>query len=226
VTDDPLDAVLAHPDDDGPRLVYADWLEERGDADRAEFVRLQLRLAQSPTLEDRAREAVLLHRHAEAWLAPLRVKSEPLQNRGTHAQFVRGFVEIVWMPAQIFLKRAEKLFHRAPVRELRVTRANPAEFEQLILFPPTARLHTIDLSNVRLGERGMMSLADAELLKTVRVLRLRNCHLGDDGATDFANTWFDWPLTELDVTHNPLSESAVARLRARFGDAVRFGETR
>jgi uncharacterized protein (TIGR02996 family) len=25
------EAVLAHPGDDGPRLVYADWLEERGD---------------------------------------------------------------------------------------------------------------------------------------------------------------------------------------------------
>ena len=223
MANDPLAAVLAAPDDDGPRLVYADWLEDRGDADRAEFIRLQIRLAQSPTLADRAREAVLLQRHAEAWLAPLRIKGEPLQNRGTHAQFVRGFVEIVWMPAQIFLKRAEKLFRRAPVRELRVTRASQAEFDQLILFPPTSRLHTLDLSNVRLGDRGIMSLTDAELLKTVRVLRLRNCQIGDDGATDFANTWFDWSLTELDVTHNPLSESAVARLRARFGDAVKFG---
>jgi uncharacterized protein (TIGR02996 family) len=31
-----LQAVLASPDDDTPRLVYADWLEERGDP-RGEF---------------------------------------------------------------------------------------------------------------------------------------------------------------------------------------------
>ncbi|MEK6235193.1 MAG: TIGR02996 domain-containing protein [Planctomycetales bacterium] len=31
--------ITAHPDDDAPKLVYADWLEERGDK-RAEFIRL------------------------------------------------------------------------------------------------------------------------------------------------------------------------------------------
>lgn len=37
--------VLATPDDDVPRLIYADWLEDGGDAVRAEFVRLQCCLA-------------------------------------------------------------------------------------------------------------------------------------------------------------------------------------
>jgi uncharacterized protein (TIGR02996 family) len=39
--------ILAHPQDDTPRLVYADWLTERdgpGDALRAEFIRVQCRL--------------------------------------------------------------------------------------------------------------------------------------------------------------------------------------
>ena len=30
--------------DDTPRLVYADWLEDDGDADRAEFIRVQCEL--------------------------------------------------------------------------------------------------------------------------------------------------------------------------------------
>src|SRR5262249_13022193 len=33
--------VRENPDDPAPRLVYADWLDENGDADRAEFIRLQ-----------------------------------------------------------------------------------------------------------------------------------------------------------------------------------------
>jgi uncharacterized protein (TIGR02996 family) len=37
--------VLEHPDEDGPRLVFADWLEDQGDLDRAEFVRVQCELA-------------------------------------------------------------------------------------------------------------------------------------------------------------------------------------
>ena len=36
-----LDAVLATPEDDLPRLVYADWLEENGNPERAAFIRVQ-----------------------------------------------------------------------------------------------------------------------------------------------------------------------------------------
>lgn len=39
-----LQAILAHPADDAPRLIYADWLEEHGDSDRALFIRLQIAL--------------------------------------------------------------------------------------------------------------------------------------------------------------------------------------
>jgi uncharacterized protein (TIGR02996 family) len=38
-------AICDAPADDGPRLVYADWLEERGDTGRAEFIRVQCELA-------------------------------------------------------------------------------------------------------------------------------------------------------------------------------------
>lgn len=36
--------VVAHPADDAPRLVYADWLEERGEGGRAAFIRFQCAL--------------------------------------------------------------------------------------------------------------------------------------------------------------------------------------
>src|SRR5579885_46194 len=36
-----LVAVLAAPDDDAPRLIYADWLDEHGEPARAEFIRVQ-----------------------------------------------------------------------------------------------------------------------------------------------------------------------------------------
>jgi uncharacterized protein (TIGR02996 family) len=42
-------AVATAPDDDAPRLCAADWLDDRGEHDRAELIRLQCRLA---VLED------------------------------------------------------------------------------------------------------------------------------------------------------------------------------
>jgi uncharacterized protein (TIGR02996 family) len=70
-----LAAIREAPEDDAPRLVYADWLEEGGDKDRAEFIRMQCALErlpmdapQRPELEDRADD--LLAEHEERWLGP------------------------------------------------------------------------------------------------------------------------------------------------------------
>jgi uncharacterized protein (TIGR02996 family) len=70
-----LNDIKAHADDDTPRLILADWLDEHGE-DRGEFVRIQCRLAaadwgdpHADTLAERQRE--LLLRHAAAWTAPL-----------------------------------------------------------------------------------------------------------------------------------------------------------
>jgi uncharacterized protein (TIGR02996 family) len=40
-----LASIIAAPDDDAPRLVYADLLEENGDPGRAEFIRVGCELA-------------------------------------------------------------------------------------------------------------------------------------------------------------------------------------
>ena len=46
-------AVIAHAEEDTPRLVYADWLDENGDPDRAAFIRNQVALwDKNPADED------------------------------------------------------------------------------------------------------------------------------------------------------------------------------
>lgn len=72
-----LQAAKEKPEEDGPRLVLSDWLEEHGDTARAEFLRLQLLLAPGSSLspekrtEARQREEELLARLGGAWLGPL-----------------------------------------------------------------------------------------------------------------------------------------------------------
>src|SRR5689334_8802106 len=43
-----LAAIIESPGDDGPRLVYADWLEDNGDAQAAEFIRMRCRADARP----------------------------------------------------------------------------------------------------------------------------------------------------------------------------------
>ena len=102
-------AIRAHPDEDTPRLVYADWLQEHGDGIRAEFIRLQCAIARQPT--DRKtqrkvlraldhRERVLYMAHRVQWAAPLfralvgpRPSARPESwVRGVGIRFRRGFV--------------------------------------------------------------------------------------------------------------------------------------
>lgn len=221
-----LAAVLADPADDFPRLVFADWLEEHGDADRAEFIRLQCELAGTadPPLAARARERTLLATRGAGWLAPLRADGEPLAGKGTHGQFVRGFVEVVWMPAAVFLRRADRLFARTPARELRVTRADPRELADLLAAPAVARLGGLDLSNRRFGPDLGRRLAASPRVAALRVLRVRACGLTDESALRLADAPFDWPLAELDVSLNPVGPRALEALGLRFGaGVVRWG---
>src|SRR5262249_3701076 len=116
-----LQDILARPDDDAPRLIYADWLEDNGDPQRAQFIRLQIELANLPmkdpqrkTLEER--ERTLLDRHGSAWRAATAIPA-----KFTLAEFTRGFVEAVAAPsAEAFVRSAEQLFAAAPIRVVRI----------------------------------------------------------------------------------------------------------
>src|SRR4029078_7312845 len=92
-----LRAVRENPHDDTPRLVFADWLQENGDEERAEFIRAQVRFGEllrvaSPDaggLARRARELWL--KHGAKWRAEL----PQVQGLTWHDAFFRGFPERV-----------------------------------------------------------------------------------------------------------------------------------
>jgi uncharacterized protein (TIGR02996 family) len=86
-----LRAIWAEPDDDAPRLVYADWLEENGQPERAEFIRVQIELASLTRPSPRRqrllkRQGDLLILYRAEWLVPLCDSALPWQ-------FHRGLVE-------------------------------------------------------------------------------------------------------------------------------------
>jgi uncharacterized protein (TIGR02996 family) len=87
----------ANSENDAPRLILADWLEENADteADRArgEFIRLQCRLAhedeEEPDPESlQERVNTLAQQFKEEWLADFE------QNAEMHAYFMRGFPRV------------------------------------------------------------------------------------------------------------------------------------
>jgi uncharacterized protein (TIGR02996 family) len=70
-----LTAIAAAPDDEALRLVYADWLEENGRAERGELIRVQVALADPP--EDLAEYRARGRGRRHCWPATARSGSAP-----------------------------------------------------------------------------------------------------------------------------------------------------
>ncbi|VTR97179.1 Repeat-companion domain protein OS=Isosphaera pallida (strain ATCC 43644 / DSM 9630 / IS1B) GN=Isop_0537 PE=4 SV=1 [Gemmata massiliana] len=88
-----LRAIFDAPDDDTPRLVYADFLQEQGDEDRAEFIRVQCELALKPWDEstDRVRRLVTRERELSVRLFPDGAPCECVYSGEIDRSPVRGF---------------------------------------------------------------------------------------------------------------------------------------
>lgn len=122
-----LRAVLTNPEANLPRLVYADWLDDHGQPDRAEFIRLQCEIASHPSppplfarrehelwnnlAQDAALTADWLLLGPEQYL----LRAGRLQQGQPYGICRRGFVDEVCLPLAIFLDRAADLFARMPV---------------------------------------------------------------------------------------------------------------
>jgi len=207
-----LDAIVADLDDDTPRLVFADWLDERGGEDdqaRAALIRAQCRLEQLPVGDRQRRDLVrrvrdLLNTHADRWTQPLRDG-----RLGRDWQFRRGFLDAVTMSATQFVGVAERLFRVAPtVRTLRFPDASN-EVTRLARCPYLARLASVDLHQMcKCGycpiERELRDLFKSRHAANLTSLNLAQDRIDAAGARAMASSRHLARLTSLDLSGNPL----------------------
>ncbi|MFT3712350.1 MAG: TIGR02996 domain-containing protein [Archangium sp.] len=184
-----LKAITAAPDDDGPRLVYADWLEERGDA-RGEFIRLQVQLARGGTnVELQRRVNTLLKTSWKNYAGELAKYVSYPKHR-----FVRGFPQTVAMTGAAFAKHGERFFSRWPIEHLVFDNRHftPTQLEQLVTTPAMARVRELSLTQiVGSPKRAVAALARGARFDSLQTLNLTGC-----GAN--ANDW-EQLFTRLDA---------------------------
>ena len=170
-----LDAIFTRYHDDAPRLVYADYLDDAGDPDRAELVRVQVALARLP--DDHPRKPGLVDRQDELIAANSARWGAHVADLGARLSFRRGVPDAAFMYAGAFLSDGEELFRRAPVRRLRLLEA-AAVMPKFTHSPLLARVRELDLCTNELGDAGV------ELLT-------RSRHLGELEELDLAANWID-----------------------------------
>lgn len=170
-----LQAVIADPDNDSPRLQLADhWARTGEDPTRADLIRTQIAL-ELLREQDRSwpetirRERELLESHQSSWERPLRNAIRPsirspgswlrshLFGTGGTWGFRRGFVEQVLNSAAGFLQDEIQLFDLTPIREVLLTNAS-RHIEDLIQLP---RLD---------GLRGLHLVSDADFDEDMQFL--------------------------------------------------------
>ncbi|MBL8794221.1 MAG: TIGR02996 domain-containing protein [Planctomycetia bacterium] len=163
-----MPAILADPDDDVPRLIYADWLEDRGDPYGA-FIRVQCELADrnTPFLrreELEQQERALLAAHGAAWAAPL-------HGWVNHWKYRRGFPDELLLTAKAFVAHAHTVAQVAPASSLRLLFAGP-HLRRVLECPALRAVRRLDLSDNYLGVEGARALAEAQHLTALRELDL------------------------------------------------------
>ncbi len=179
-----LKAIVENPTDVSRRLVYADWLEENGQTERAELIRLQCEFeerndppphAYCPTrqksverhytvphelwqVEKRIRELLGNEKHEDEWLGGLR------------KVFFRhkwrcGFPEVIKVTAKKFLANANKILSTIPLTRLELYLLQrtkpPTRVSALLEVDGIENMAGLDLSKNQLGKEGIEDLVEA-----------------------------------------------------------------
>lgn len=199
-----LAAVCAEPDDDLPRLVWADWLEDRGDP-RGEFVRLQM-AEHLGEPGNPARVEELIRTHGRKWAGPL-------ADWAYSITWHRGCPDHLVIPAEVFLDLASAIFEAAPVRG--VTLIGAARLmREVARLPELAKLRRLHLTGGRVGDSGVARLTQSENVTALTHLRLGGCAVTSDGVADLASGRWWHNLESLDLSHNIIDDWGARALAA------------
>ncbi len=196
-----LESVLAAPQDDGPRLILADWYEDNGRPERAEFIRVQCELARmeaegrgefefygldSTPLADIS--AVDPDAARRSWLCQ---RQDALRRRASETELAglpslrgvvwcwpeRGFVAAVRCPDyRTFERNAGAIFAAGPVQHLLLDSLG-ADAKTMAASPHFRRLSGLHLSASPGPYDGFAELAASPALANLRTLFLNGSSL-------------------------------------------------
>jgi|GEM_PF-3207362 len=216
-----VDAILAAPDDDSPRLVYADWLTERGDP-RGEFIQVQCTLGRSlfgaggrrgtPTGK-RPEEVEALKERERALVKANGLRWLPQPRCFRDWSWRRGFVSSLTASTEPLLGGFATL-RREPIELLKLTSFRDSKaFKAPVLFDlaPHPTLRRVDFSSNKVNAK-KMAVIGRPFFSQLNGLDLSHNDLSDPASmTPFVKG--DFPkLRELRLIGTRLTLESLERL--------------
>ncbi len=216
-------AIIADPESDQPRLVYADWLDQHGDSlDRArgELIRVQCQLASRDgyfpnraLLEGRSEQ--LQADYGDLWRDQL---PQPPEG-GAWGGLRRGFYESVTITlnrsphqAASLSPWADQAFRATPLQSLAVLEVTDARLTELLSLPYLHRLIRLSLRPFTRGPHGSCRLAECESLKGLRHLEIISGGIGNSGLSALLDSRLAEGLQTLSLPNNRITDTGLRRL--------------
>jgi uncharacterized protein (TIGR02996 family) len=224
-----LATILESPDEDAPRLVFADWLDEHGQSARAEFIRTQVGLAR--LFDDAGRRAALVARQqqllgrgrANRWFGPAvghREYRRGLARLTVPASAVRKMdrpvgveaVRVTGTSAAVILAvRSPKL---AGIPELTLAGSGLDDDALEAVAPKLGAVVRLDLSGTAVTDDGIDTLAACPALGRLRHLHLRGTRVTDRGVRALLNGRLGSHLHTLDLAGTTLNKRTAQAVMA------------
>ncbi len=221
--------ILEDPENIPLRLVFADWLEEHGQPDRAEFIRIQCEPSQS--VDAVRRQDELLRRWEDEW-------REPYDDLPGRLVFRCGMPEGIDIDTDSFLRNAQELFERLPLLHvqlrnvsrgldaflrsewpsglrslsLRGEQLSIEEVGQLVHAPSLENLIELDLSGTVLCAKRVGALAQTSSLTGLDKLILEDTRLRAASLKKLVQSPVFRQLSQIWITASDFSQEEWATL--------------
>ncbi len=216
-----LQACKEKPEDDGPRLILADWLEDhsRGPADdaRVHAIRAGVEAARLPEGDERREgleeEARKLHvKHLKAWLGPL----EPFCGRW-HGEVERGLLHVTARGGEILTRAGAEAAageEYAWVDSLRLGTLAAEADEKLLAYGFLPSLNKLSLARTDIRPPQVARIVEDAQCANLRELDLAQTGTHDRGAEAIAASKYMANLVSLDIGSAEVGRAGFADLAA------------
>lgn len=208
-----FDEIRENPEDDVPRLILADWLDDFGDdADRAraEHIRIQCRLARPERSPAglRQREYELEQQYATEWLGPLARLAD-------QCRFERGMVQLRLTGIVAYSGDLHELAETETygwVESVTFLGLTGGAVPSLLRYPLLRGVRALSFEECRLGDVGLRLFLTCKYLERLRELRLAFSGVSASGVEALADATTMPALVSLDLAHNFLDAASLVHL--------------